>query len=1103
MTGTARSKGTFVFIRCCRGLIHLTGGLAAGFAIILAVLAWQLSRGPISLGFLTPYIEDALNERQRDFHITLGDTILTWAGWDRALDIRVLEVRALDAHGAKVADIPEVSFSLSGQALVVKGLIAPKSIELFGPRLNISRALDGAFELGVGEDVAGAGAFGGGLIMQLLTNADPDSPMGYLTKVNIIGAETFIEDALLDQSWRSPSADLRLRRDAGGIHGELDLAVEVDGRDAEVAVIGGYTIAEERLDVGISFSHVSPATLAEFHEALEPLKAIELPLKGQVSLGMKIGEAPQAVGFDFTGADGKVNLPEPLAQTVDVTKVMVRGRYDGENKISEITVFELAAASGTELVIPDSHGHAVPFDMLSFSGAYEAAADRLTVRSLKLGLAGPAVEISGTAEQVSGNAKVAINGIVQDINIDDLETYWAPGWAADARSWAVTRLSEGKITNATFAVSGEKSADGGFVLGEIAGEMDLKDLTVDYLSPMPKLRHVDATAKFTDKRADFVVTHAESLGLQINGGRIFLTGLDNGQERADIETEIIGSLPAALKLIDHEPLGYTSGFGVNASDTSGDATVKLNITMPLERGLPLEKVDVNAQAQLIQAAVPGIFAGFDVSNADLVLDITKDGMDVRGTARVADIPAGMSWRENFSDGAPFKTLLDLTGAVADVTKLRELGLTADIFGPRYVNGPVKADARFTVYEGQDTRVEVKADLSNSRLTIDEFHWAKPEGVPAQSEASLTLDIDTGDVREVSSFTLQAAELTASGRAKFDRVSTNVERIDFNQIRFGRSEMAGAMISLGDGSWDIGFQGPTLDLTPIWADIVGGGDGDGELPEMVLALEFQKVWIEDERSMQDVSATFSWAGDHWRTALISGGLDGGGKLDVSLKLGDDGNRTVEARSDDAGTAFKTLGFYDSMVGGKMKVAGVYNDSVAERPLAGRLVVKDYRIIDAPALAHVVSIMALTGILDALEGEGLGFAVLDVPFTTNKRGFVVKDGRASGRSLGFTASGNLLTDNAAIDIKGTIVPAYALNSALGRIPVLGGLFTGGEEGSGIFAANFTMTGPTEKPEISVNPLTALAPGFLRNIFGILDSDKPPPEISESESEVQPTN
>ena len=50
---------------------------------------------------------------------------------------------------------------------------------------------------------------------------------------------------------------------------------------------------------------------------------------------------------------------------------------------------------------------------------------------------------------------------------------------------------------------------------------------------------------------------------------------------------------------------------------------------------------------------------------------------------------------------------------------------------------------------------------------------------------------------------------------------------------------------------------------------------------------------------------------------------------------------------------------------------------------------------------------------------------------------------------------------------------------EIPVLGQILSGGE-GEGILAMTFTLSGPARDPSLSVNPLSLLAPGFLRNIF-----------------------
>ena len=54
-----------------------------------------------------------------------------------------------------------------------------------------------------------------------------------------------------------------------------------------------------------------------------------------------------------------------------------------------------------------------------------------------------------------------------------------------------------------------------------------------------------------------------------------------------------------------------------------------------------------------------------------------------------------------------------------------------------------------------------------------------------------------------------------------------------------------------------------------------------------------------------------------------------------------------------------------------------------------------------------------------------------------------------------------------------------SLLGNIPLIGTILVG-EEGSGIFAGAYTVTGPRDNPRVTVNPLTALLPGVLRKIM-----------------------
>ena len=92
--------------------------------------------------------------------------------------------------------------------------------------------------------------------------------------------------------------------------------------------------------------------------------------------------------------------------------------------------------------------------------------------------------------------------------------------------------------------------------------------------------------------------------------------------------------------------------------------------------------------------------------------------------------------------------------------------------------------------------------------------------------------------------------------------------------------------------------------------------------------------------------------------------------------------------------------------------------------------------------------------------------------------------SGLSLGMTAAGTINESLETVQLEGTLVPAYVFNTALTRLPIIGKIFSGGEKGGGVFAANYTMLGNIKEPDISTNPLSVLAPGFLRKLFKIFD-------------------
>jgi hypothetical protein len=67
---------------------------------------------------------------------------------------------------------------------------------------------------------------------------------------------------------------------------------------------------------------------------------------------------------------------------------------------------------------------------------------------------------------------------------------------------------------------------------------------------------------------------------------------------------------------------------------------------------------------------------------------------------------------------------------------------------------------------------------------------------------------------------------------------------------------------------------------------------------------------------------------------------------------------------------------------------------------------------------------------------------------------------------------------LHMRGTFVPLYGLNTALGEIPIVGFLL-GSKEGL-IGSMTYEVVGSPGAPVLRVNPISMVAPGFVRKFF-----------------------
>jgi hypothetical protein len=111
--------------------------------------------------------------------------------------------------------------------------------------------------------------------------------------------------------------------------------------------------------------------------------------------------------------------------------------------------------------------------------------------------------------------------------------------------------------------------------------------------------------------------------------------------------------------------------------------------------------------------------------------------------------------------------------------------------------------------------------------------------------------------------------------------------------------------------------------------------------------------------------------------------------------------------------------------------------------------------------------------------ISFDQLRAPFSVGKGEFTLNDAYINGPLLGATMRGRVNFKTQTLNLGGTYVPLYGLNSALGAIPILGGIFVG-RKGEGVVGITFAIQGQLDNPNVLVNPISVVAPGIFRQIF-----------------------
>ena len=196
------------------------------------------------------------------------------------------------------------------------------------------------------------------------------------------------------------------------------------------------------------------------------------------------------------------------------------------------------------------------------------------------------------------------------------------------------------------------------------------------------------------------------------------------------------------------------------------------------------------------------------------------------------------------------------------------------------------------------------------------------------------------------------------------------------------------------------------------------------------------------------------------------------LDISLKSDNNNKKKyLEIYSDLPQPLLSEYNFFDGLSGGNLLFSSILEEDISN----SKLIINNFKIINAPAVVKLLSLADFGGLADLAEGDGLSFEKLEINFNNKNKFIKLEELYAVGPSISVLMDG--YTDsNGLTSLRGTLVPAKNLNKILAKIPVIGKIIIPKEVGEGLFGVSFKMKGPSGKIKTTINPIKTLTPRFI---------------------------
>ncbi len=1044
------------------------------------ILALRLSHGKIALDNFAPYFKKSLEIAMPDSKVDFKTAALIWRSAEenptgtRSLQIVLEEITfSANIKNKFSLNIPKARLQISAAGLA-RGIFAPTFAEISG--LNINYTLPkGVWNKK--EDTLGTAEIIRILKKQLLEFQNSDSLLPrlihkILSKPDVTNAAGYFEQFLLDKTtievkyeitgyiWKIPDAVLNVKRTGEGLLLTLDGDIKTeDTVFLPISLSVNYNNLKMASLIQLHFSEVNLALLSGKIPALKTYSAINLPFSGILDFGID------------------------------------------KNFILSDMDFELEVNSGG-LKITHFYQNEKPIKSAALEGYISWKEEKAYLNNFEIFLQKSNLKGQGLLYFKNGKIGLEIESVLKGMSFDELVNYWPKKVAVGVREWIDKNIEYGFIPKGTIKVNIKPEV---WNMAEIPADsfnfnFKFSDLTAHYLRPMPPLVRAAGSAYLNAQIFDLKIEQGAILNLKTQKASVKIKDIHKAQKtRVVVKLPLSGAMPVILMLLDSEPLGYASSFGIKEGSILGNGDVDINLKFPLIKALTLGDVEFDINADINDLTIKKLGKNHRLSDGIMNLSVNDKRLMAVGDVRLNDVLVKAKWTESFSSKIKIPTEYKISGIISS-----EEWQNFNLPFAQYLTGNSTLDLTLNANGGKIFGGSGGIDFTDSLAKFDIIGWEKEKNIKANT--SFKLNFVNDDTLKIDDIKFFSEKMTA----QMDMVvhkdmihKLHVKNFKADRLDFGASMQWNEV----QNAYVLNMSGLEFNFSPILAMIKEEKEENdkSKIANYIISGDFEKLHLENDiffkKSIISAQVFDQKAKDLKFKARFENNkemLMTLGMVQPKSKKGKAKNSLIlQLNSSDAGQVFRAFDIFKNASGGNVNLAADVSYLNDKMHLKGDMKVEKIKVARSPVFAALLKEKEFAKAKAELEESGLKFDVFNIKFEHNDGLFKIEEAYGNGPTIGMTFSGTIDPIYDEVNLSGTIIPAYGLNGFFGKIPLIGPLLMGGK-GQGLFAANFKAEGSTENPKLKVNVLSGLAPGFLRNIFKAFDGKKQKTKREKAEEE-----